>query len=54
MVALNRITSNPDIMGGKACIRNMRITVALILNLVARGMNKMKVLRNILGWCLKT
>jgi uncharacterized protein (DUF433 family) len=33
-----RITFNPNIMGGKACIRGMRIPVSLILNLVANGM----------------
>lgn len=33
-----RITFNPEIMGGRACIRGMRITVALIVNLVANGM----------------
>lgn len=26
-------------MGGRACIRGMRITVALIVNLAANGMN---------------
>ena len=38
MWKFDRITFNPDIMGGRACIRGMRITVALILNLVANGM----------------
>ena len=33
-----RITFNPHVMAGKACIRGMRITVALIVNLVANGM----------------
>jgi uncharacterized protein (DUF433 family) len=40
MLTHNRITSNPDIMNGKACIRGMRITVSLILNLIANGMEK--------------
>ena len=35
---LNRITFNPHIMGGRACIRGMRITVSLVVNLVANGM----------------
>jgi uncharacterized protein (DUF433 family) len=30
-----RITFNPQIMGGQACIRGMRIPVSLIINLVA-------------------
>ncbi len=38
MFGFNRITSNPNIMGGKACIRGMRISVSLIVNLVASGM----------------
>jgi uncharacterized protein (DUF433 family) len=34
---LDRITFDPKIMRGKACIRGMRIPVSLILNLVANG-----------------
>ena len=44
MLTLNRITSNPDIMNGKACIRGMRITVSLILNLIANGMEKSEII----------
>ena len=44
MLNINRITSNSDIMGGKACIRQMRITVALILNLLANGTSKAEIL----------
>jgi len=36
---LERITFTPGVMGGRACIRGMRVTVALILNLVANGMS---------------
>lgn len=39
MQRFDRITFDSNIMGGKACIRGMRITVSLILNLVANGMN---------------
>jgi len=35
---LDRITFDPRIMGGRACVRGMRITVAHIVNLVANGM----------------
>jgi len=35
----DRITFDPNVMGGRACIRGMRITVSLILNLVANGMS---------------
>jgi uncharacterized protein (DUF433 family) len=40
----NRITFDPQIMGGRACIRGMRITVALIVNLVANGMTTEQIL----------
>ncbi len=33
-----RITFNPNVMGGRACIRGLRVTVSLVLNLVANGM----------------
>lgn len=36
---LDRITFDPRIMGGRACVRGMRITVAHIVNLVANGMS---------------
>jgi uncharacterized protein (DUF433 family) len=38
MFELNRITADPGILAGKACIRGMRISVSLIVNLVANGM----------------
>lgn len=34
---LRRITVNPDIFGGKPVIRGMRISVELILSLLAQG-----------------
>jgi uncharacterized protein (DUF433 family) len=34
---LTRITFNPEIMGGKPCIRGMRVTVGAIVGLVASG-----------------
>ncbi len=37
MHELDRITFDPNVMGGRACLRGMRVTVALILNLVANG-----------------
>jgi uncharacterized protein (DUF433 family) len=37
ILQLDRITFDSKIMGGRACIRGMRITVALIFNLVANG-----------------
>lgn len=32
-------------MGGRACIRDMRITAALILNLVANGMTTEEIIQ---------
>ncbi len=34
---LNRITRDPAVMGGKPCIRNMRVTVGMVVGLVASG-----------------
>lgn len=33
-----RITFDPKVMGGRACIRGMRLTVSHVVNLVANGM----------------
>jgi uncharacterized protein (DUF433 family) len=38
MIELNRITFDSNIMGGRACIRGMRVTVSLVVRLVANGM----------------
>ena len=38
MTGLDRITFHPNMMSGRACIRGMRVTVSLVLNLVAQGM----------------
>lgn len=37
MKRLDRITFNPKVMGGKPCIRGMRVTVSTIVGLVACG-----------------
>jgi uncharacterized protein (DUF433 family) len=37
MKNLERITFNPQVMGGKACIRGMRVTVGAIVGLVGSG-----------------
>ena len=41
----DRITFDPAVMGGRACIRGMRITVALVVNLVANGMSTEDIIR---------
>ncbi len=45
MLGFDRITFGPQIMGGHACIRGMRITVSLIVNLVANGMTTDEILK---------
>jgi uncharacterized protein (DUF433 family) len=37
MKNLDRITLNPDIMGGKPCIRGLRMTVGTVIGLLASG-----------------
>ena len=41
----DRITFDPTITGGRACVRGMRITVALVVNLVANGMSTKDIMR---------
>lgn len=44
MFGLDRVTSAPNILGGKACMRGMRISVSLIVNLVANSMSFAEIL----------
>jgi uncharacterized protein (DUF433 family)/predicted nuclease of predicted toxin-antitoxin system len=37
MATLDRITRNPAVMGGKPCIRGMRVTAGMVVGLVASG-----------------
>ncbi|MDR2718500.1 MAG: DUF433 domain-containing protein [Treponema sp.] len=37
MEYLDRITRQSGVMGGKACIRNMRVTVGMIVSQIGRG-----------------
>ena len=37
MGQLDRITQQPGVMGGKACIRGMRVTVGMILGQIGAG-----------------
>jgi uncharacterized protein (DUF433 family) len=41
----DRITFNTEIMGGRACIQGIRITVSLVVNLMANGMTIDEILR---------
>lgn len=46
MLEFDRITFDPEVMSGRACIRGMRITVSLVVNLVANGMNPDEIIRD--------
>lgn len=37
MATFRRITFDPRVMGGKPCIRGMRVTVGMIVGLLAAG-----------------
>jgi len=37
MDPLNRITQQPEVMGGKACIRGMRVTVGMVVGQIGAG-----------------
>jgi len=41
----DRITFDPQIMGGRACIRGMRITVSVIIGQISYGADFAEVLR---------
>jgi uncharacterized protein (DUF433 family) len=64
----DRITFEPGKMGGRACIRGMRVTVGLVVSLVAEGLAWDEILADYptsnakisskrcptpLGWCVK-
>ena len=37
MSRLDRITQQPDVMGGRACVRGMRVTVGMIVGQIGAG-----------------
>lgn len=37
MEAFDRISLNPDMMGGRACIRGMRVTVGMVVGQMGAG-----------------
>ncbi|MGN6398334.1 MAG: DUF433 domain-containing protein [Mucilaginibacter sp.] len=45
MKNLERITLNPDVMGGKPCIRGVRMTVGTVIGLLASGLKTEEVLK---------
>lgn len=44
MTSLPRITLDPAIMGGRACIRGMRVTVGMVVGLLATGRSREEIL----------
>jgi uncharacterized protein (DUF433 family) len=44
MTELDRITQDPAVMGGKPCIRGMRVTVGMVVNQAAAGHGIEKIL----------
>lgn len=45
MKTLDRITFDPSVMGGKPCIRGMRVTVGMIVGLLAARKEKGEIVR---------
>lgn len=37
MSAFDRITHQPGVMGGKACVRGMRVTVGMVVGQIGAG-----------------
>ncbi len=40
-----RISHDPAVMGGRACIRGMRLTVAQVMRLLASGMTHAEIIK---------
>lgn len=45
MKALDRITLNPEVMGGRPCIRGLRVTVGTIAGLIATNHSRAEILK---------
>lgn len=45
MEFLKRITFDPSVMGGKPCIRGMRVTVGTLVEMVANGYTVQRILK---------
>jgi uncharacterized protein (DUF433 family) len=43
--ALDRITFNPQVMGGRPCVRGLRVTVGTLTGLVATGHMRAEILK---------
>jgi uncharacterized protein (DUF433 family) len=45
MSALDRITRDPQVMGGKPCLRGLRVTAGALVGLVAAGRSNAEILQ---------
>jgi uncharacterized protein (DUF433 family) len=45
MKSLTRITLDPTVMGGRPCVRGLRVTVGTIVGLLASGHSREKILQ---------
>ncbi|MFN2291081.1 MAG: DUF433 domain-containing protein [Anaerolineae bacterium] len=52
MTNLDRITLDSNVMGGRATIRGMRVTVSLVVNLMINGMTSEEIIDRSLDWFL--
>ena len=43
-MAFSRITHDPAVLGGKPCIRGLRISVSTVVGLVASGVSRERIL----------
>lgn len=45
MTQFDRITFDPQVMGGKPCVRGQRVTVGMVLGLLAAGHSRHEILK---------
>ena len=45
MNRIDRITFDPEVMGGKPCVRGLRVTAGMIVGLIAAGRTRNEILR---------
>lgn len=45
LMAFPRISHDPGVMGGKPCIRGLRITVGMVVGLIASGSSRERILQ---------
>jgi uncharacterized protein (DUF433 family) len=46
MNQFSRITLDPTVMGGKACIRGLRVTAGMVVGLLAAGRSREEILKS--------